>query len=84
MRDNKNPLFRVVILGDDSMRRWLVKRPNDEVIVTIMKNKCDASYSFINLTKEHICPCRFNSVNDALRDMDRLKDSGKIIDYLKL
>lgn len=66
------------------MKKWLVKRPHDEVIVTIMKNKSDASYSFINLTKEHICPCRFNSVNDALRDMDRLKDSGKIIDYLKL
>ena len=59
------------------MKKWLVKRPHDEVIVTIMKNKSDASYSFINLTKEHICPCRFNSVNDALRDMDR-------IDYLKL
>lgn len=66
------------------MKKWLVKRPHDEIIVTIMKNKSDASYSFINLTKEHICPCRFNSVNDALRDMDRLKDSGKIIDYLKL
>ena len=66
------------------MKKWLVKRPHDEVIVTIMKNKSDASYSFINLTKEHIGPCRFNSVNDALRDMDRLKDSGKIIDYLKL
>lgn len=67
------------------MKKWLVKRPHDEVIVTIMKNKSDASYSFINMTKEHIiCPYRFNSVNDALRDMDRLKDSGKIIDYLKL
>lgn len=48
------------------MRRWLVKRPNDEVIVTIMKNKCDETYSFINLTKEHICPCNFNNIDDAL------------------
>lgn len=84
MKDNKNPLFRIVILGDDSMRRWLVKRPNDKVIITIMKNKCDGTYSFINLTKEHVCPCKFNSIDDALKDMNRLKDCGKIINYFEL
>jgi len=84
MKDNKNPLFRMVILGDDSMRRWLVKRPNDKVIITIMKNKCDGTYSFINLTKEHVCPCKFNSIDDALKDMNRLKDCGKIINYFEL
>lgn len=56
------------------MRRWLVKRPNDEVIVTIMKNKCDETYSFINLTKEHICPCRFSSMEEAI---------GKWEEYLR-
>ena len=66
------------------MRKWLVKRPYDEVIVTIMKNKSDETYSFINLTKEHICPCKFISIDDALKDMDRLKDCGKIISYLEL
>ena len=30
------------------MRRWLVERPKDEVAVTIMKNKLDGTYSFIN------------------------------------
>lgn len=66
------------------MRKWLVKRQHDNVIVTIMKNKSDETYSFINLTKEHICPCKFNSIDDALKDMDRLKDCGKIISYLEL
>ena len=33
------------------MRRWLVERLKDEVVVTIMKNKLDGTYSFINLTK---------------------------------
>lgn len=64
------------------MKTWLVKRQHDKVIVTIMKNKSDGTYSFINLTKEHICPCKFNSIDDALKDMDRLKDCGKIINYL--
>lgn len=84
MRDNKNPLFRVVILGDDSMRRWLVKRPNDEVIVTIMKNKSDGTYSFINLTKEHICPCRFSSMEEALLDMDKKIKDGTVLKYKKI
>lgn len=84
IKSSKNPLFRMVILGDDSMRRWLVKRPNDKIIITIMKNKCDGTYSFINLTKEHICPCKFNSIDDALKDMNRLKDCGKIINYFEL
>lgn len=84
IKSSKNPLFRTVILGDDSMRRWLVKRPNDKIIITIMKNKCDGTYSFINLTKEHVCPCKFNSIDDALKDMNRLKDCGKIINYFEL
>lgn len=66
------------------MKIWVVKRQHDKVIVTIMKNKSDRTYSFINLTKEHICPCKFNSINDALKDMDRLKDCGKIINYFEL
>lgn len=66
------------------MKIWVVKRQHDKVIVTIMKNKSDGTYSFINLTKEHICPCKFNSINDALKDMDRLKDCGKIINYFEL
>jgi hypothetical protein len=49
-----------------------------------MKNKSDGTYSFINLTKEHICPCKFNSIDDALKDMDRLKDCGEIINYFEL
>lgn len=66
------------------MKTWLVKRQHDNVIVTIMKNKSDETYSFINLTKEHICPCKFNSIDDALKDMDRLKNCGKIINYFEL
>lgn len=66
------------------MKTWLVKRQHDNVIVTIMKNKSDETYSFINLTKEHICSCKFNSIDDALKDMNRLKDCGKIINYFEL
>lgn len=66
------------------MRKWLVKRQHDKVIVTIMKNKSDGTYSFINLTKEHICPCRFSSVEEALLDMDKKIKEGTVLKHEKI
>lgn len=66
------------------MRRWLVNRPKDEVVVTIMKNKANDTYSFVNLTKEHICPCEFKSIDDALNDMDEKVKNGEINYYFEL
>lgn len=63
------------------MKKWLVTRKNDTVIVTILKNKSDSTYSFVNLTKEHICPCKFKSIEDALHDMDLKVKNGEIIRY---
>jgi len=63
---------------------WLVKRQHDKVIVTIMKNKSDGTYSFINLTKEHICPCRFSSVEEALLDMDKKIKEGTVLKHEKI
>lgn len=61
--------------------KFLVTRPGDTVLVYLMKNKNDNTYSFVNITKWHICPCRFSSIRDAIADMDRLKVEGKIIRY---
>lgn len=66
------------------MKIWLVKRQHDKVIVTIMKNKSDETYSFINLTKEHICPCRFSSVEEALLDMDKKIKEGTVLKHEKI
>ena len=48
-----------------------------------MRNKSDNTYSFVNLTKNHICPCRFNSVEDAVKDMNKKILNGEIISYFK-
>lgn len=66
------------------MKIYLVERPTDKVIVTIMPNKVDNTYSFINLSKEHICPCKFENISDALKDMDEQIKQGKIIGYYPL
>lgn len=61
--------------------KFIVTRPDDTALVYLMKNKYDGTYSFVNITRWHICPCRFSSIQDAIADMDRLKEEGKIIRY---
>lgn len=64
------------------MKFWIVKRPkNNNVIVTVARNKCDGTYSFVNLTKMHICPCKFESIEAAIADMDRKMEKGEINRY---
>lgn len=63
---------------------YLVRRPKDDVVVCIMKNRADNKFHFVNLTKEHICPCGFDSVDEALNDLDDYKKIGKVIEYYKL
>ena len=61
-----------------------VIRPKDTVIVDIFREKGTNYYRYINLTKKHICPCKFKSEEDALKDMDKLIEEGKIIKYTKI
>ena len=35
-----------------------------------MKNKLEGSYSYVNITKGHICPCGFSSIGSAIEDMN--------------
>ena len=63
---------------------YLVIREKDNVVVSIMMNKSDHTYSFVNLTKGHICTCKFDSIEGAISDMEEKKHNGEIIDYIKL
>lgn len=63
---------------------YLVQRTNGNAIVSIMRNKSDNTYSFVNLTKGHICPCIFDSVENAVKDMDEKILNGEISGYFKL
>ena len=66
------------------LKVWLVRRKDDEVLVTIMRNKEDNTFSFVNLTKMHICPCKFESVQAAIADMDSQVVEGTILKYVEL
>lgn len=73
-----------VEVNEIKILKYLVTRPNDTVEVLIVKNKNDNTYSFVNITKGHICPCRFKSIRDAIADMDKLIQEGEVIRYEKV
>lgn len=63
--------------------RFIVKKPDgEESVVVIFKNKSDNTYSFVNLTKEHICACRFNTIEEAIQDMNNRVAEGLIQSYI--
>ena len=63
---------------------YLVTRQKDNVLVSIMRNKLNGTYSFVNLTKGHICTCKFNTVEEAVKDMQNKKENGEVISYFKV
>lgn len=65
------------------MDGYIVKRPKDTVIVCILYNRADGKYHYVNLTHPHICPCAFDSVEDAIKDMDKQKEQSIVLSYEK-
>lgn len=37
--------------------------------VEIMIDESTGKYAYVNLTSHHICPCRFDTIEDAVDDM---------------
>ena len=62
-----------------------VQRPTDTVIVSIMYDRNTDQYCFVNLTKGHVCSCRFASKVEALFDLEEQKEkSARISNVLLL
>ena len=66
------------------MRWFYIERPKDTVNVLLMPHKNKDCFSFVNITKGHICNCVFSSEEEAIKDLDRYKELGKIINYREL
>lgn len=74
--DSKDPLS--IYIGAEI----LVIRPiKGNVRISIFKNKIDDTFSFINLTKKHICACRFKSIKEAFEDLSLYVQNGDISFY---
>ena len=63
------------------MKRIKVTRVDGVFDILLLKHKTYNGYSFVNLTKGHICSCVFKSEEEALADLEKYKQSGKIINY---
>ncbi len=50
-----------------------VERIDDVIEVFLLPCKDGSGYSFINLTKGHICPCKFMTIKEAIMDMAKNK-----------
>lgn len=63
------------------MKRIEVTRMDGVFEVLLLRHKGTETYSFVNVTKGHICPCVFNSEIEALSDLDKYRINGKIKSY---
>ena len=61
-----------------------IRRPSDVIMVVILPHAESGLFSFVNLTKGHICPCKFKSIEDALADLDDYIERGLVLSYEKI
>lgn len=59
----------------------VTKNDNSQVRVLLLKFKDMDEYAFVNITKGHICNCRFNSISAAIVDMQTRVCNGLIKGY---
>ena len=61
--------------------KFVVHKENEDLDVLLLRHKGTDKWSYVNLTKGHICKCVFDSVEDALKDIEDRKTNGLLIDY---
>lgn len=66
------------------MLRFLVAKPSETIEVLLLPHKNTDKYSFVNITKGHICSCIFNNINEAIEDMEERKRQGLIDNYRRI
>ena len=65
----------------------VVTKPDDTIrIVKILYDKTLEGFRFVNLTegKEHICPCVFNTEQDAIDDLEDNIKRGLVKSYKRI
>jgi hypothetical protein len=61
--------------------KFIVHKETEDLDVLLLRHKGTDKYSFVNLTKGHICKCLFDSVDEAMKDIEDRKVKGLLIDY---
>ena len=63
------------------MKIIIKNKDNTITEVLLLPHKDGSGYTYVNLTKGYICPCKFSSIEDALKDMD---NNPNIIKYIRV
>lgn len=50
------------------------RRNRPDCIVMLCKDRATKKWCYVNLSTEHVCSCRFDSINDAFFDMGKRAD----------
>ena len=58
-----------------------ITRPDNTVYCIITYDRRQKGYRFINLSHNHICPRVFKTIDDALKDLDKMKNEGSVLSY---
>lgn len=63
------------------MIKFKVFKENETLDVVLVNYKNTNKYSYVNLTKGHICSCVFDSIEQAIADIEQRKKDNLLIDY---
>ena len=61
--------------------KFIVHKETEDLDVLLLRHKGTDKWSFVNMTKGHICQCIFDSIEDAMKDIEDRKAKGLLIDY---
>lgn len=64
-----------------STMHFCIFKRNETLDVLLLPHKGTNMYSFVNLSKGHICPCLFPSIDAAIADLDDRQKRGLILGY---
>ena len=60
----------------------VTKNVGTKCVCTIMQHKFTKKYSFVNITKGHICSCEFNTQEEAIEDLYNKYNNKEIAQYI--
>lgn len=52
----------------------VIRRNCPDCIVLLCQDRTTEKWCFVNLSTEHVCACRFDTIDDALADMRKRED----------
>lgn len=53
------------------------KPPKKSCFVMLCKDRLSGKWCFVNLTSMHVCLCRFNTIDEAIKDLGNRDDAER-------